>query len=422
MSLAPEPSSAAWRDARVLRWSLFDVASSGYVALVPGFFGLYFIRVLAEGEASAPAVWGLTAAAALIVSAVLAPIVGAWADRGAGWLRALTAATALCVLATALLSQSAALALPAVIALFVLAQVGYALAIAQYDGLLVRLAVPGQGARISSLGWAIGLTGGMLALAAALWLLHGIPSERQVARLTAVFLMVGLLFGLLALPALHALRGMTPVRPPSPASAGQALRDVWQTCRHWRRHRAALLLLAGFFLVNDVLVTLQFFSGIVLRDRFALDVRAMLWLSLLFHAVALPSTVLAGVFADRIGAARALAAMCVLLGAALLLLALGTAPWTPAAAAVLLGLVIAPVQAVFRALFAAYVPPSQMAELFGFSAVAGRLSAALGPLLFGVATAAIGTAAGLLLLLLPLAAGALIFLRMATSPPAQPQH
>jgi UMF1 family MFS transporter len=413
MRVEPAVPAAAWRSVRVLRWSLFDVASSGYVALVPGFFGLYFIGVLAAGSSSGPAWWGLTAGVALIVAGVLAPIVGAWADRSARWFVALTAASLVCVVATALLSQSAALILPAALLLFVLAQAGYTLAIAQYDALLVRLSVPGQGARMSSLGWAIGLVGGMLALGAALWLLQAAPPAQQLAQLTAVFLMVGLLFGLLAAPALWALHDVVPAARATvpPASAGEALRCVWLTCRQWRRHRTAFLLLGGFFLVNDVLVTLQFFSGIVLRDRFALSVADMLWLSLLFHAVALPSTLLAGVWADRIGAPQALASMCALLAAALLLLALGTAPWTPAAAAVLLGMVIAPVQAVFRALYAAHVPPQQMAELFGFSALTGRVAAALGPAVFGVASAVLGIGPALLLLLLPLAAGAVLLLR-----------
>ncbi len=38
------PQTGSWRNAQVLRWSLFDVASSTWIALVPSFFGLYFVN------------------------------------------------------------------------------------------------------------------------------------------------------------------------------------------------------------------------------------------------------------------------------------------------------------------------------------------------------------------------------------------
>jgi MFS-type transporter involved in bile tolerance (Atg22 family) len=96
-----------------------------------------------------------------------------------------------------------------------------------------------------------------------------------------------------------------------------------------------------------------------------------------------------------------------MLSGAIVLLAFGRADWVPVAAVVLLGLVFASMQAVFRSLYASLVPQAQAAELFGFNAVAGRLSAAVGPLIFGVAVAVSGSNAwALCLLFLPLAAGA----------------
>jgi hypothetical protein len=50
------------------------------------------------------------------------------------------------------------------------------------------------------------------------------------------------------------------------------------------------------------------------------------------------------------------------LDSSLVLLSFGSAAWAPTVAVVLLGLVVAPLQAVFRALFAAYVPPALVAE------------------------------------------------------------
>ncbi len=55
------------------------------------------------------------------------------------------------------------------------------------------------------------------------------------------------------------------------------------------------------------------------------------------------------------------------------------------------------------------MPPAQATEFFGFNVLTGRLSAALGPLLFSAVNTVAGTPkAGLLSLIAFLAAGALI--------------
>lgn len=276
MPPADTPSNPrTWRDRRVLRWAMFDVATSTYIALVPGFFGLYFATVLAQGNTGAGALWGATAALAVVASAVIAPLAGAWADRHGRWLRVITLATIVTIAATALLSLSLPLGMAWAAAIFLLAQVGYTVGIGQYDSMLVRLAQPAKRSRASTLAWATGMLGGILALTSALWLLREVPREMQVDRLPLVFLLAAGLFAVLAAPALLAMRGIvaSPDRATAPVRASSPLRDVWRTCREWRRHETAVVLLVGFFLVNDVVVTLQFFGSIVLRERFDLLIR-----------------------------------------------------------------------------------------------------------------------------------------------------
>jgi UMF1 family MFS transporter len=254
------------------------------------------------------------------------------------------------------------------------------------------------------------LFGGIVAIAAALLLARGQPPAEQVSRLGAVFVVAGSLFAVLALPGFAGLRGLRSSPTSSSIDAPgvfASLRAVGSTLRRWRDHRRALQVLVSYFLINDVLVTIHFFVAIVVSARFGLTVEGLLWLSLLFHLIAIPSTVLFGTLADRWGPKPTVLAMCATLVAAMLLLAFGSADWVPRTAVALLGLVVASIQAVFRGLFASVVPQAQAAELFGFNAIAGRLSEALGPLIFGAATAAFGSNTwALCLLILPLVAGA----------------
>jgi UMF1 family MFS transporter len=231
-----------------------------------------------------------------------------------------------------------------------------------------------------------------------------------------------LLFAAFAVPALAGLRRLAA----APAGAGApgpgartAYASVIGTLRHWRRHREVFRFLAGYYLVNDVLVTGLFFIAIILRARFGLTIEGLLWLALLYHVVASPATLAFGHAADRWGHRPAIYAMIAILAAVLLLLAFGEGAATPVLVVGLLALVYGSIQAVCRSLFALLVTGDKAAELFGFNAIAGRLSAALGPLLFGaIATATGSQALALASLLVFLAAGAALFVSLRMPVPA----
>lgn len=406
-------SASSWLTRRVLGWALYDVASSTYIALVPAFFGLYFVALSGPSSTQATGLWGAIAAASLVLAGLLSPIIGAFADRSARWFGVLVAATACCAAAAMLLPLAAHQGMLAMAVVFLAAQVGYTVATTLYDSLVVDIAPAAQRGRVSGLGWSLGLVGGIAATLAALWIMRGVATEAQVARLADLFVLGGALFALLAIPGLAAVRGLRQSPPPAASSAGliQSVLIVAATLRDWRSHRVTLQVLLAFFLINDVLVTIQFFIVIVMSSRFGLAVDGILAVSLLFHCIAVPSTIACGVLADRWGGRPMIALMCAVLAAAILLLAFGTAVWALNFAVVLLGLVFGSIQAVFRSLYAGLVPLDRAAELFGFNSVAGRLSAAVGPLIFGAVTAMLGSKTwALCALLVPLGAGVALLL------------
>jgi UMF1 family MFS transporter len=413
---------AGWLTRPVLAWALYDVATSTFAAVVATFFGVFFVAEVAGDAPGAQARWGAIAACAIALAGAAAPFYGAWADRRGGAFGLLALATALCVVATVSMPIVGPGDWLRAAALFVAAQVGYTLAVALYDSLLVRLAPHAHVGRISAFGWAVGFAGGIVALLAALGLMRGVPAAAQAARLADAFLASGLLFAAFAVPALAGLRRLAA----APAGAGApgpgartAYASVIGTLRHWRRHREVFRFLAGYYLVNDVLVTVLFFIAIILRARFGLTIEGLLWLALLYHVVASPATLAFGHAADRWGHRPAIYAMIAILAAVLLLLAFGEGAATPVLVVGLLALVYGSIQAVCRSLFALLVTGDKAAELFGFNAIAGRLSAALGPLLFGaIATATGSQALALASLLVFLAAGAALFVSLRMPVPA----
>jgi UMF1 family MFS transporter len=392
-----------WLTRPVLAWSVYDVASSAFAAVVPTFFGLYFVAVIASDLPGAQGRWGVIASVALAIAGVLAPFAGAWADRRGRWLGLLTAATALCVAATITMPTTGPGAELRAAALFVAAQVGYTLAVSVYDSLLVRVAAPSHAGRVSGFGWTVGFAGGILALAASLILMRGLPPDAQAARLPDAFLLAGLLFAGFAVPGLLGLRRLGSRRTAARV-ATFAVRDayvsVMDTLRHWRRQREVFRFLIAYYLFNDVLVTILFFIAIIMRTRFGLSVEGMLSLALLYHVLAAAATFVFGHAADRWGQRPVICVQVAVLGVAILVLAFATGTAAAIAVIVLLGLVYGSLQAVCRSLLALLVQPDKSAELFGFNAVAGRLSAALGPLVFGGVAAASGSETAALVSLL----------------------
>jgi UMF1 family MFS transporter len=405
--VARQPGDAGWLTRRVVAWSLYDAASSTYAALVPTFFGLFFVKVIGVELPQATSWWGLLASLTLVVAGLLAPFFGALADQRNRRLPILAASTAVCCVATIAMSRIGPGDLWFASALFIAAQVGYTLAAAVYDSLLVELARPNEVSRVSGFGWAVGLVGGIVTLCLAILVVRGNPAGSQPAMLGAIFMMGGVLMAIVGLPAIMAMRGALGRQSHSPhASARAAFSSVIRTLRNWRQNRSAFRMMLGYYLINDALYTLTFFVAIVFQKRYGLDLEGVLWLALLFHVVAAPSTYILGHWGDRWDMRRVIYVQLVILCAALVLLAFGTGDYAPIAIVALLGLVFGSIQAICRSLLAALTPGDRAAELFGFNAVAGRLSAALGPLTFGAVTAATGNEqAAVLSLILFLVAG-----------------
>ncbi len=401
---------------KVLAWALYDAAASAYWGVVPILLlPLFFQSVVSPGPGSETR-WALVAGVALLLPGLAAPFVGALADRGRRW-GLLAAATLACALATAALGAVPAGGVLAAAGLFVVAQAGYLLGASLADSYLPHLARPGEAGRISALAWAVGFLGGVAAVLVCLPLASGGLEGDALGRFRLAFPAVGLLLLVLALPALLALRG---VRAPGPAGGAEdasptsAWRRVVATVRGWRRERQLFRFLAAFYLINDGVVTVLFFGAIYLRGAFGASVAELLWLALALHLFGVPATAAAGHLADRWSHRGTIYLTLAVWIAVIAIMAFGSAPWLARWVVGLIALVIGSTQSVCRSLFSLLIPPERAGELYGFNAVAGRLSAAFGPLLFGAVGAVTGSQRWALLSIgLFFAAGGALLARVA---------
>jgi len=407
-------------------WVLLDWAASAFSTVLITLIVAYVERVVFADKAwglPGGVIWAWMMAAAMLVSAVAAPFLSAWADRTQRHKTALIAsviAGSLALLAVGAVPPTARLAVAAGI---VVAAVGCDMAAIFTGSLLPRIASGHAADRLSAGGFAAGYAGGAVALLAATAIVaaHDRLGLTTPGSLRVAFAFTGCWWLLFSLPAVWTRFGVDG-HADGHASEVHAVSSVGELLAFARSlgTRAAAVengsadetgrplgrvLLGCVLVLGAVQTAIAQFSSLALEE-FHLDGTSLVWLVLLVQAVALPGALFIGWLSSRWSRGGALA-VCLLGWMAVLVLA-----WlvrTPAQLhwlAALLALVLGGVQSVIRATVAGIAPSGRFGATFGLMQVGTKLSGFAASLLFGAVLAASGHArAGLVTLLVQIAAG-----------------
>ncbi|WP_352425698.1 MFS transporter [Aminomonas paucivorans] len=364
-------------------WVLQDVGNSAFATTILAvLYPLYYREVLGAGaEASSVlAWWGYVSALSMLLTALLAPGLGALADGAGRRKGALLAATALGVGASAAMGLLGEGHWVWGLALFALGSLGFSFNNVFYDSFLPHLAAPEERAGLSSAGYALGyLGGGTLLVANAA--LAGFWGE---AGFRLSFLSVALWWGLFTLPFLRHVGEP----PPSPREPGEtwgasAYGRPWRTLLGLRHQPDLLWFLGAFWLYNDGIGTIMR-MGVLYGSSLGLGQGTLLGALVATQFVGVPCTILFGRLAGRWGDRRVLMAG---LGGYLALCAFipfVVRPWHFWVLALGVGVVQGGTQALSRSLFASLVPKERSAELYGFYDLSSKFAGVLGPFLFGL--------------------------------------
>jgi UMF1 family MFS transporter len=375
----------------VAAWAMYDFANSGYTTVVlTAVFNAYFVGVVAGRADWATLAWTVALAVSNVAVILTMPALGAWADRRAAKKPLMLAATLGCIVSTAGLAWvgrgdvALAMALVAVSNWFF--SVGEALA----GAFLPELARPKTLGKVSGWGWSFGYFGGMLALGLSLaWVIaaqgRGEPAERFVP---FTMLIVAGVFAAAALPAFLVLRERAVPRPGETADAGApgALRRVAASLRTARRHPDFWrLMVCGAAYQAGISVVIAL-AAVYAEEAMGFRQQETMMLVFLVNIAAALGAFAFGYAQDRVGHKRALA--WTLLGwIAMVLIAAFTRSvamfWVAAALA---GLCMGSSQSCGRAMVGYLSPSAHLAEFFGLWALATRLSAVVGPLVYGLVT------------------------------------
>lgn len=376
-------------------WCLYDWANSAFATVVlAAVLPVYFVSLvpadgatlpfLAQHKFSASSLWGYSVSLSMLIIAVIAPALGALADRH-GWHKRLLGI--FCLLGcstTALLSVTASGDYLSAAALFILGNIGFAGGNVLYNAYLPLLTPPEEMDRLSARGFAYGYVGGGLLLAIVFLLIlqhQGFGFTDPAGATRFGFLLTGFWWLLFSIPTFRYL----PATEPSGVKSGKfSPKTYLELFRELFRFPELCLFLLAFLCYNDGIQTVISVSAVFAREELQLGQATIIGCFLMIQFMAMPGALLFGRLAGVIGTARAILFSLVVFT----LICVFAFRMTGSVEFWLLGAVIAIIlggsQALSRSLFASMVPKHKSAEFFGFFTISSRFASIFGPLLFAL--------------------------------------
>lgn len=378
---------------KINAWVMYDWANSAFATtIMAGFMPIYF-GAMAEASGMEPqeatSAWGYVVTVALLVVALLAPGLGAMADRMGGKKRFLTIFAVIGALFSILLyiPHGSMWKLGGII--YIVANIGFAGANIFYNSLLPHVARRNDIDQVSTKGYALGyLGGGILLVINALMALKpelfGIPDIGMATRLA--FVTVGLWWLGFSIPLWRHVQEPE-VEFEEKMGFGKALRtgfgEMAKTFQKIRTYPEAFKLLLAFWLYNDGIGTIMKMATAYGRE---IDIaqEMMIGALALVQFVGIPFSFLFGTLAKKIGAKTS-----ILVGLGVYtLISIGGYFMTTAVhfwiLAFMVGLVQGGTQALSRSLFGAMIPKKRSGEFFGFFSMSDKFAGIVGPLVFAV--------------------------------------
>jgi len=372
-------------------WALYDWANSAFATTVmAGFFPVFFKQYWSSGTDVnlSTAQLGLGNSLAGLLVAVLAPVLGAVADRGAAKKRFLLVFAYLGALATAGLYLVAQGDWALAVFVYALGITGFSGSLVFYDALLPGVAPPERIDFVSSLGYALGyLGGGLLFLLNVVMTLKpqvfGLPDAASAVRLS--FVAVALWWGGFTLFIAAWVPEGTPVAYPDSGESALAagFRQLAGTIRKVRHLKTVFLfLLAYWFYIDgvDTIIRMAVDYGLSLGFESSDLIIALL----ITQFVGFPAALIFGKLGETWGVRKSIyLAIGVYMGVTVWGV-LMTNRLEFYVMAVVVGLVQGGIQALSRSYYSRLIPAGQPAEFFGFYNMLGKFATILGPALMGV--------------------------------------
>lgn len=387
-------------------WYWYDFANSAFVTTTATVLAGPYITAVAktaacgtsDGDCETPlSILGLQVSAGAlyfyaitvttILSALILPVVGAFADRSGTKKRLLATFAWVGSFFAALLFFVRDSNWQLGVLSMMVASLCLGASLVVYDAILIEIATPDERDGVSSRGWAFGYVGGALLLIINLGLLTAMDDQGAAARismLSAALWWAGFTF----VPFVR-LRNRPPVNVEKidGGTVTRSFAQLWHTLKHARAYPMTLLFLVAYLFFNDGVQTVIYASSVYGSEELGFETKVLFIAILTVQIVAIFGALLLGRLAGVWGAKRvvlgSLVAWMVVIIAGYFIPEKSLVPFLLLAASI--GLVLGGTQALSRSLFSQLIPRGREAEYFSLYQAMERGTSWLGTLAFGLA-------------------------------------
>jgi len=379
-------------------WALFDFANTSFSIVVVTFlFAVYFKETIASGKPIGDLYWSFGTSIAMVLTALISPVLGAIADHSAGKKRFLLFFTILCILATASLYFVGKGDIFLAIVIFVLANVGFEAGLVFYDAFLPELTSPKNYGRVSGYGFGMGYIGSLATLGLCFPLI-------QKEMIKETFPLAALFFLVFGLPLFVFLKDHRTKLKGKINYFYVGFKRVFSTISHLKNYKNLGIFLLAFFFYIEGVNTVIFFSGNYASTTLGFSIEELIIFFLIVQSTAIFGSIIFGIMADAFGQKLTLI-ISLVIWIVIMSFAFFTSNTDSAFlkyladlfnteilkmqkdafyfVGIFAGLVMGATQSTSRSLMSTLTPPNKKTEFFGFYSFFGKSSAIVGPLVFG---------------------------------------
>ncbi|MEE9238310.1 MAG: MFS transporter [Thermodesulfobacteriota bacterium] len=372
---------------------MYDWANSAFATTVmAAVLPVYYSQVAGvdlPGN-TATVYWGYTTAGALLITALLAPIMGAIADYSGTKKKLLMTFAALGIFATALLYFVTTGDWLMASLFFILGNIGFATSEVFYNSLLPHIASPEKMDQVSTKGYALGYLGGGILLGINVLMIELMSDKILATRLS--FVTVSIWWAIFTIPILRNVREpkvKENIGPHINPLAG-GFKRVATTFKELRSYRELFLFLVAFWIYNDGIGTIIKMATIY-GAEIGIDQTTLIGALLMTQFVGIPFSFAFGRLAKYIGTKNS-----ILLGLFVYtMISIGGYFMETALhfwiLAFLVGTVQGGTQALSRSLFGSMLPKSKTGEFYGFYGMSSKFAGIVGPLVFAIVSQIAGS-------------------------------
>ncbi|MFL0362750.1 MFS transporter [Pseudobacillus sp. 179-B 2D1 NHS] len=377
----------------ILSWALYDFANTIFSSnIITIFFPFYLQETIGGNDqlnqiASTFISYANAAASLLLV--LFSPLFGVLIDRTGKKKRYIIPFTLICVactigmgLAASTHSQQELFGLPAalifVVLLFVAAKFFYHSSLIFYDTMLADLGTKEEIPLLSGFGVAVGYIGTLAGLA-----IYPFIGDGHFHR---AFIPTAILFLLFSLPLMLAGRETRLPTSTEKKSFISGYQEVMSTFKEMKAHRIIFLFMIVYFFLNDAIATAIAMMAVYAKAIVGFSSGQFILLYLVSTIASIIGSFLFGYITKALGAKKAVNVVGIILLAALFI---GTFAVNEAmfwAAGSLFGVSLGAVWVTSRTFIIEHTPEEKRGQFFGLFAFSGKISAMVGPFLYGTIT------------------------------------